>query len=111
MPKKINRRKFIKKSVITSTGMGLCLSLEEKILLGRQTARINWSERNTSDNKLPTGKISKLKISRLICGGNLINGFAHDRDLIYVSSLLQHYFTDDKIMETWEIYEESYPYR
>jgi hypothetical protein len=107
MPQKINRRKFIKKSVIASTGMGLSLSLEEKILLGRQTAKANSSERNTSDNKLPTGKIGKLTISRLICGGNLINGFAHDRDLIYVSSLLQHYFTDDKIMETWEICEES----
>ncbi len=114
MPKNINRRNFIKKSVIASTGVGLSLSLEEKILLGRQIARANrtvlgtpYGEQNTSANKLPTGRIGKLNISRLICGGNLINGFAHDRDLIYVSSLLRHYFTDDKIMETWEICEES----
>ena len=114
MPKNINRRNFIKKSVIASTGAGLSLSLEEKILLARHTARANrtvlgttYGERNTSANKLPTGRIGKLNISRLICGGNLINGFAHGRDLIYVSSLLRHYFTDDKIMETWEICEES----
>ena len=107
MPENINRRNFIKKSVIASTGAGLGLSLEEKILLARQTARVNRAERNTSENKLPTGRIGKLNISRLICGGNLINGFAHDRDLIYVSSLLRHYFTDNKIMETWEICEES----
>jgi hypothetical protein len=39
-------------------------------------------------------------------GGNLISGFAHSRDLIYVSSLLNKYFTDDKVMETFEICEE-----
>ena len=102
----INRRSFIKKSVIASTGVGLGLSLEEKILLGRQTAKANRTERGTSGGKLPTGRIGKLNISRLICGGNLINGFAHDRDLIYVSDLLRHYFTDKKIMETWEICED-----
>jgi len=42
----------------------------------------------------------------VICGGNLISGFAHSRDLIYVSPLLQHYFTDEKIMETWARCEE-----
>lgn len=105
--KKLNRRSFIKKSVVASTGAGLGLSLEEKILLGRQTAKANRSEHNTSGSKLPTGRIGKLNISRLICGGNLINGFAHDRDLIYVSDLLRHYFTDEKIMETWEICEDS----
>lgn len=106
MSENLDRRNFIKKSVIASTGAGLGLSLEEKILLARQTARANRAERSTSPSNLPTAKIGKLNISRLICGGNLINGFAHDRDLIYVSALLRHYFTDDKIMETWEICEE-----
>jgi hypothetical protein len=35
----------------------------------------------------------------------LIGGFAHSRDLIYVSSLLKQYFTDEKIIETLEICE------
>jgi len=107
MSENLDRRSFIKKSVIASTGAGLGISLEEKILLGRQTAKANTAERGTSNGKLPTGKIGKLNISRLICGGNLINGFAHDRDLIYVSDLLRHYFSDEKIMETWEICEDS----
>ncbi len=47
-----------------------------------------------------------MQISRLICGGNLISGFAHSRDLIYVSPLLKHYFTDEKVMETWAICEQ-----
>jgi hypothetical protein len=56
---------------------------------------------------MPAGKIGSLKISRLICGGNLISGHAHSRDLIYVSSLLRHYFTDEKVIETFRICEEN----
>ena len=50
--------------------------------------------------KVPCGKIGNYKINRLICGGNLISGYAHARDLIYVSSLIQGYFTDEKVWET-----------
>lgn len=52
---------------------------------------------------IPLGNIGQLKIGRLICGGNLISGYAHSRDLIYVSRLLKAYFTDAKIMETWAL--------
>jgi hypothetical protein len=55
---------------------------------------------------MPMGKIGKVEISRLICGGNLISGYAHSRDLIYVSPLLKHYFSDGKILETWARCEE-----
>jgi hypothetical protein len=55
---------------------------------------------------LPVGKIGDVRITRLICGGNLIIGSAHDRDLIYVRSLMRHYFTDRKIIETWQLCEE-----
>jgi len=103
----VGRRNFLKKSVIASTGAALALSLEEKILLGKRVANANKTGRTASGKELPMGKIGILKISRLICGGNLINGFAHGRDLIYVSALLRHYFTDEKIMETWELCEEN----
>lgn len=53
------------------------------------------------------GKIGEVNISRLICGGNLIIGSAHDRDLIYIRSLMRHYFTDLKIIETWQLCEEA----
>jgi hypothetical protein len=55
---------------------------------------------------LPMGKIGGVRISRLICGGNLIIGSAHDRDLLYIPSLMRHYFTDRKIIETWRLCEE-----
>jgi hypothetical protein len=46
-------------------------------------------------------------MTRLILGGNLIGGVAHARDLMYVSPLVRHYFTDDKILETWQTAEAS----
>jgi uncharacterized membrane protein YphA (DoxX/SURF4 family) len=55
--------------------------------------------------QVPSGKIGEIKISRLLCGGNLISGYAHSRDLIYVSSLVQNYFTDEKVMETMRLCE------
>jgi hypothetical protein len=82
------------------------LSLEEQALLGaiRNPAK---SSSGSSVKGLPAGKIGDVTISRLICGGNLIGGYAHSRDLIYVSPLLKHYFTDEKIFETLELCEES----
>jgi len=59
-----------------------------------------------SDIKVPLGRIGHLQISRLICGGNLIIGSAHDRDLTYIASLMRHYFTDRKIAETWQLCEQ-----
>jgi len=50
--------------------------------------------------KVPAGKIKDVTLSRIMAGGNLISGFAHARDLIYVSSWLKTYFTDEKVIET-----------
>jgi len=60
----------------------------------------NFSKLTDLKEKVPKGMIGKLEVSRLICGGNLIVGYAHARDLIYVSSLLKKYFTQEKIWET-----------
>ena len=103
----LNRRNFLKKSVIASPAAALALSLEEKALLGAASRRPAAVVPGGSAKGMPVGKIGNLTISRIFCGGNLISGFAHARDLIYVSSLLRQYFTDDKVMETFEICEES----
>ena len=50
--------------------------------------------------QVPTGKIKDIVLSRTMIGGNLISGFAHARDLIYVSTWLKKYFTDEKVIET-----------
>ncbi len=50
--------------------------------------------------RLPYGKIGDLALSRMILGGNLIGGWAHARDLIYVSKLIKAYHHRDKVFET-----------
>lgn len=56
---------------------------------------------------LPKGNLNKHKISRLVLGGNPIGGWAHSRDLIYVSSLFRAYNTDKKVFETIIMAEEA----
>ncbi|MBL7154165.1 MAG: twin-arginine translocation signal domain-containing protein [Phycisphaerae bacterium] len=106
MSSQTNRRSFLKKSVAASAGAALGLSFEEKALAtqaAKKPAAVASAEKIKG---LPMGKIGKVRISRVFAGGNLISGFAHSRDLIYVSPLLRNYFTDDKVMETFEICEE-----
>ncbi len=107
MTENLDRRSFLKKSIITSTTAALGLSLEEKALLAKEVKKSTAPQRENSAKGLPMGKIGNVKITRLICGGNLISGFAHSRDLTYVSSLLRNYFTDEKVIETLEICEET----
>jgi len=105
MSQDLDRRNFLKKSVIGTAAISSALSLEEQALLAAMK-KPNKSQTG-SVNGLPAGRIGNVKISRIICGGNLIGGYAHSRDLTYVSSLLKHYFTDEKVIETLEICEEN----
>ncbi|MBN2508469.1 MAG: hypothetical protein JXQ71_17460 [Verrucomicrobia bacterium] len=100
------RRGFLKRSLALSMAAPVVMSLEERALLARETAPTAVPPKPGSAARLPLGTIGKVRISRLICGGNLISGYAHSRDLIYVSKLLMHYFTDEKIMETWALCEQ-----
>lgn len=106
MSAELNRRNFLKKSIVASAAVTSALSLEEQTLLAAVKKPAGPAPAD-SVKGMPTGKIGNVKISRLICGGNLTNGYAHSRDLIYVSSLLKHYFTDEKIIETYRISEEN----
>ncbi|MBW8042556.1 MAG: hypothetical protein FVQ85_21530 [Planctomycetes bacterium] len=106
MTANLNRRSFLKKSIFSTTA-ALGLSLEEKALLARGTKKSPAGLKESSAKGMPMGKIGNIKISRLFAGGNLISSFAHSRDLVYVSSLLRNYFSDDKVMETLEICEET----
>ena len=103
----LDRRSFLKKSAAASAGAALALSFEEKALLAEAAKQPTAKIPEEGIKGLPMGKIGKVQISRLICGGNLISGYAHSRDLIYVSELLKKYFTEEKIMETWRLCEEN----
>jgi hypothetical protein len=102
--KALDRRGFLKKVGIVS-GAAAALTLEGQVLADKVSHRPDASAGGGAG--MPMGKIGHLEVSRLICGGNLIGGWAHSRDLIYVSSLMKHYFTDEKILETLEICEQN----
>jgi len=50
--------------------------------------------------------VKKVELSRMILGGNLIGGWAHARDLIYVSKLVKAYHHRGKIFETLALAEQ-----
>jgi len=106
----LGRRKFLRKSVIASTWSALGLSLKERTLLAQEQKDktrpdVRLPEGNIKG--LPAGRIGNVTISRLICGGNQFSGWSHSRDLTYVSELFKAYSTDEKIMESLELYEEN----
>ena len=49
----LNRRDLLKKSAIISAGATVGMSLEDKILLGRKTAKASAAERQSSSTDLP----------------------------------------------------------
>ncbi len=89
-------------------------SLEEKYLLENQKTdaitsatikRHQFSDISELKGKPGKGKIGETEISRLILGGNLIGGWAHARDLLYVSKLVKAYNTEKRVMQTFELAE------
>ncbi|MDR1268745.1 MAG: hypothetical protein LBK82_04405 [Planctomycetaceae bacterium] len=74
-------------------------------LSGASRTHTNWGK--LSDLKKPMSKatIKGIELSRLMMGGNLIGGWAHSRDLMYVSELVKAYHTRDKIIATFKMAE------
>jgi uncharacterized membrane protein YphA (DoxX/SURF4 family) len=69
------------------------------------TTQVEFTKLSQLNHKVPTGKIKGYEISRLIFGGGIVSGYAHSRDLIYVSPLIQSYNNDEKVMETFKLCE------
>ena len=87
-------------------------SFEEKFLSQKTdavtgaTRKFYYSSLQDLKGQVPKGKIGDMELSRMLMGGNLIGGWAHARDLIYVSKLVKTYHTDEKIMMTMALAEE-----
>lgn len=84
MSPKLDRRAFVKGSLLVTAGGALALKAGKALAKG----------------SLPRGKIGDLEISRLLLGGNLLTHYTHSRDLKYVYNLTAHYNTEAKILET-----------
>jgi hypothetical protein len=106
MSGKLGRRSFIKKSVAASAGAAWGLRFGDRKAIAASQAKKPAAASETSSKGMPMGKIGSLTLSRLISGGNLISGWAHARDLVYVHQLMRHYNTDEKVMDTLELLEE-----
>lgn len=75
--------------------------------LSGATIQIGGADIRELKGELPKGKIGPHEISRLVAGGNLIGGWAHARDLLYVPSLFRAYNTEKKIFETLILAEKA----
>ncbi|MBI5384686.1 MAG: hypothetical protein HZA90_08340 [Verrucomicrobia bacterium] len=103
MNAKLNRRNFISRSVLASAGVSVVAQPAPSPAAETAAAR---KVATNSKATMPTGKIGKLTVSRLISGGNLISGWAHSRDLHYVASLMRAYNTEEKVLDTLQLLEE-----
>lgn len=98
-------------------------SFEEKLLnidgmdanSGATLLKFNYSTLKDLKGEVPKGVIkytgkdgnqAEFELSRLLMGGNLIGGWAHARDLIYVSKLVKTYHTDEKVLQTLSLGEK-----
>lgn len=105
MKSQLNRRNFITQSVLVGAGATVSARAAEAPPSAAPVAQPG-PVAPSSKGKLPTGRIGKLTVSRLISGGNLISGWAHSRDLHYVPSLMRAYNTPEKVMDTLQLLEE-----
>jgi uncharacterized membrane protein YphA (DoxX/SURF4 family) len=79
-------------------------SYEEKNLVDAVTAAstktLDVASLRDIKGEMPRAKIGGREFSRLILGGNLLSGWAHSRDLIYVSQLVKAYHNKERIFAT-----------
>lgn len=100
MARTADRRDFLKKSVAASTAGAAMISSA-----AGQSNEAKIEVLPNSKATVPQGKIGKLKVSRMLLGGNLLTHYAHSRDLKYVYNLTAHYNTEQKIFETMALAE------
>jgi len=104
MSQGMNRRKFVKGSLLTGlTGSLTTSSAASQTAGSAETSAGN--EPSAAENSLPKGRIGHLEVSRLLLGGNLLTHYTHSRDLKYVYKLAAQYNTEEKILETLAIAE------
>jgi hypothetical protein len=102
MPTRLSRRDFVRNTTLASAAT---LALASTARAAPIEAPAPAAPTAGSRDALPTGKLGNVELTRVMLGGNLISGYAHSRDLIYVPQLMKHYNTEAKILETLEIAE------
>jgi len=86
-----------------AAGGNLPVDVEVDALSGASRTHTNWAKFADLKRPMSKGTIKGLEFSQIIMGGNLINGWAHARDLLYVSDLVKAYHTRNKIFATFKM--------
>lgn len=110
MPPKTDRRRFITNSILGVSGAIAIAGREENSLLAALRDGVGVSDderREATRDPMPCGKLGDVELGRLMLGSNLINGFAHSRDLLYVSQLFKAYNTEQRVFDTFELAEQT----
>lgn len=101
MSSHVDRRDFMKKSLVASAGGAMALGTAKGGEKENPAIKVEIASKAT----VAQGKIGTLSVSRILLGGNLLTHYTHSRDLQYVYNLTAHYNTEDKIHETMALAE------
>lgn len=109
MSPQFSRRRFLNSAAVAAAATAGFVSTEERVLAAALAGGADRQIKPPASgaSALPTGKLGKLTVSRLISGGNLLSGWCHQRDLLFVSQLAQAYLTETKQFDTLELLEQS----
>ncbi len=103
---KPDRRNFLKHSAMAVAGAAVA-GRSHSLSAQPESPRVPSPILPSSQGKLPTGRLGQLTVSRLISGGNLLSGWCHQRDLLFVRNLASAYLTESKQFDTLQLLEES----
>ena len=106
--KQVDRRSFLGASAaaLTMGGAAMAADANKTSLAAPARGAPTVPHAEPGPNGMPYGMLGKARLSRLFLGGNLIAGFMHSRDLLYVNELFRAYATEKKIFETLKVAEE-----
>jgi len=104
-PDSVSRRNFLGTSLASATAAG-ALAAGQATAAPEAPKTATPNQPAESSSLVPHGQIGKVKISRMLLGGNLVSGFMHARDLRYVGPLFRAYVTEEKILETFKLAEQ-----
>jgi len=108
------RMNSLEEQNLVDNSSGATQRFVQQIMAGSNSASLEnlkgkqfTDETGQLNGTLPRGILGNLESSKLILGGNLLSGYVHSRDLIYVSSLVLNYHQKDRIFRTLMLAEQS----